>query len=614
MKITLYQNVSERNQMDKTLTKVKDIDGKFKQSTNIMSPILVLSYATLPDFNYIYIEELARYYFVDSITSINEGLWQINCSEDVLKTYKTGIRNLDAYVERNENVYSNDIPDKYVLTSCKKYYEIIPTDYNSNLFNYTSFLTNAEETEEPNLSSETNSFCYAVSFANLCLGDPTVTFNDDQILVAPYGLAQINFDYDPGTNEFTPVNGTGQFNANAFTKIYAINNNNFQALGSLLAAQITDSGSDRMYSNVSSMINSLRVYPFSIPQYYKMAGINEQSLPKGNFLDNDVYPYRPQNDDSKNIDIVTIGSSKINNVITYSKQGETGALEGRGGARYLSGWELPAQTTTAIIGVININGLHGNFLDYEPYTKLHLYVPFFGYIELQTTAVMNKQIQLRLSVDFITGVGTLYITTSIVNGETGQNKFTIIDIKTAQLGTDLPLGTTNMNEMKIAQQQKGWNTGIEVFMNLLSTAMIYGMAPINPATGGIVAGAKMAVGLGLAKGVGTALQGIVDYNFLGKTPITTTIKGNTSGSGFSNFTAPKGIYILRETVDPYNTPSDYKKYIGRPLEKNKKLSSLYGFTKVGSVHIQGNEFAKATEEEKEAIEDVLKSGVILPKD
>ena len=125
MKITLYQNVSERNQMDKALTKVKDIDGKFKQSTNIMSPVLVLSYATLPDFNYIYIEELARYYFVDSITSINEGLWQINCSEDVLETYGMGILNLTAYITRNENEYNDYIIDKYLIKTAKKLYDII---------------------------------------------------------------------------------------------------------------------------------------------------------------------------------------------------------------------------------------------------------------------------------------------------------------------------------------------------------------------------------------------------------------------------------------------------------------------------------------------------------
>jgi hypothetical protein len=48
---------------------------------------------------------------------------------------------------------------------------------------------------------------------------------------------------------------------------------------------------------------------------------------------------------------------------------------------------------------------HGNFLDYEPYTKLWLYIPFVGVFSVPTQQFMNKWIRIKLVVDVLTGSG-----------------------------------------------------------------------------------------------------------------------------------------------------------------------------------------------------------------
>lgn len=609
MKITLYQNVSERNQMDKTLTKVKDIDGKFKQSTNIMSPVLVLSYATLPDFNYIYIEELARYYFVDSITSINEGLWQINCSEDVLETYGIGILNLTAYVTRNENEYNDYIIDKYLIKTAKKLYDIITpleneTDGRNLFLNNNTFNIDFTHDGAPaELSSGTDSFCYTISTSNTT-GGP-ILFDPETGLPTSLDYMQASID----NNQYSKYGVTQwgkQFYHDGFNKVWALNNNNLQAIGSLLKAKVTDVESGRMYENLGQMINGLKVYPFSIPEYFNLCGISVDKLPQGNYAN---YMKNKQGD-NKNIQPITIGNTAIENLVT-SEKNTIGQSANLYGAPQLTGWLLPHQIMScklATFGFDNDAILYNNYLDYEPYTQLQLYVPFFGYITIPTNVVIGNKIYLYLSVDFITGLGTLYITVDIDGEET------LINTQNSKIAYDLAYGSTNINELERLTELTKSRDANRIISNMLgNTLSVLTTIPIgmvNPIAG---------VTMGLSALVNTARGSFSDittyFNDVDNSATTplngNTVSGGGSQNGASNLISPRGIFILRERVQEYRPATNYSQYLGRPLELQRRISTLHGFTKVGSVHIEGSDFAKATEQEKQTIEQTLKNGFIL---
>ena len=113
-KLDLYNNTSEDNRVDKTnyLTKVGELSGVLREESSLIDMSLTLEIEQLPLFNYVYIEQLNRYYYVTDIVSVKYKLWTISLSVDVLMSYKNALLSCSAFVDRNENSYDNTIIDK----------------------------------------------------------------------------------------------------------------------------------------------------------------------------------------------------------------------------------------------------------------------------------------------------------------------------------------------------------------------------------------------------------------------------------------------------------------------------------------------------------------------
>ena len=106
MNLTLYKNTSEKVKVGKTLTSASTHTGTLREGCEVVNPSIILEGDNLSDFNYMYIPEFHRYYFITGITSIKKGLWQIDGHCDVLETYKEQIKSQKAVVERQENEYN----------------------------------------------------------------------------------------------------------------------------------------------------------------------------------------------------------------------------------------------------------------------------------------------------------------------------------------------------------------------------------------------------------------------------------------------------------------------------------------------------------------------------
>lgn len=126
--VTLKVNSSPVEQIGKTLTAGTDFSCKLKDDTSILKPVLIISsLSSLASFNYMYIADFGRYYFIDDIKSINQGIWEVSGHVDVLETYATAIKANSAVIKRQQslfNLYLND-PDfmtyNYDIISTRKF-------------------------------------------------------------------------------------------------------------------------------------------------------------------------------------------------------------------------------------------------------------------------------------------------------------------------------------------------------------------------------------------------------------------------------------------------------------------------------------------------------------
>lgn len=129
MQLVLYKNTSSDNTINKVLTNGTVFNINLKRETDILNPDLFLVKLTgidYNDFNYAEIVELKRFYFINSISSVNASLFKLECSTDVLETYKTEILNSNARFFRS--VRTGDYLDVSLESSVKKSVDVYHSD------------------------------------------------------------------------------------------------------------------------------------------------------------------------------------------------------------------------------------------------------------------------------------------------------------------------------------------------------------------------------------------------------------------------------------------------------------------------------------------------------
>lgn len=123
MNITLYRNNSEKNRLNKVLTIVENYNNATlrEHDTSIEKPVIRFTRSSPTGFNYVFIEEFRRYYFVDDIIIINNGMLSLKLSVDVLMSFKTQILAQKAIIEKstnNSNYYLRD--NNWMITAKTK--------------------------------------------------------------------------------------------------------------------------------------------------------------------------------------------------------------------------------------------------------------------------------------------------------------------------------------------------------------------------------------------------------------------------------------------------------------------------------------------------------------
>lgn len=114
MELILYTNESADNVVTKRLsTPLATLNGTLRNDCSIIDPVIeveAINNSIAASCNYAKIADFGRYYFVRNIELVGK-LWRIHMHVDVLASFQTPLKSLEAIVVRQENRYNLYLED-----------------------------------------------------------------------------------------------------------------------------------------------------------------------------------------------------------------------------------------------------------------------------------------------------------------------------------------------------------------------------------------------------------------------------------------------------------------------------------------------------------------------
>lgn len=222
------------------------------------------------------------------------------------------------------------------------------------------------------------------------------------------------------------------------------------------------------------------------------------------------------------------------------------------------------QFTNIDCGTITVPEFFNSALDYAPYTKCSLYLPFIGIVQLNTDDIMNSQLNVSYKIDVLTGTCVAFV--KVIR-----------------------------NSLSAILYQFSGNCAVQLPITSGSMIGIYSA----------VVGAAINIGASVATGGNIASSLITGASQV----INSKAEVRKSGNLGSNAGAlsPRRPYLIIARPDNYSA-NGYNEYYGYPSNQTVQLSSCSGYTRVKDIF---TDIAVATEEEKSMIKNALKEGVIL---
>lgn len=106
MNIFLYKNNSEPNKIGKTLTNEIHLTGSLKEESNVVNPSILIDIENPSAYNYAYIPEFNRFYFIKEFVCVRNHLWRIVLISDPLESFKNEILSNSVIISGTETTGS----------------------------------------------------------------------------------------------------------------------------------------------------------------------------------------------------------------------------------------------------------------------------------------------------------------------------------------------------------------------------------------------------------------------------------------------------------------------------------------------------------------------------
>lgn len=273
-------------------------------------------------------------------------------------------------------------------------------------------------------------------------------------------------------------------------------------------------------------------------------------------------------------------------------------------------------------GYVDITERYASALDYNPYTKVSLYLPFIGTVPLDTDEVMGHRLKCVYTIDIVSGACVAKIMVNYSDSSNG-----VLYQFSGHCSISMPLTAADfssyyaaaMSGLKMAAGLAAAGAGAPGLAGTLlgeptahpsSTTTTTRTTERNAATGRqILAGTesretshtpgqasfKELATRASVNTVGAVINSKFSVEHSG---------GFTGNTGFLGVQAP---YVIITRPDMCN-PDEYGAYNGRPSMMYLYLGNLSGFTQVQNIKLTG---IPATNPELGEIAELLKTGVIL---
>lgn len=222
-------------------------------------------------------------------------------------------------------------------------------------------------------------------------------------------------------------------------------------------------------------------------------------------------------------------------------------------------------------GTLNVKEFWGGYLDYDPYTKADIYLPYCGIHPLKTDDIMNKAIHLKYHVDILSGACVAYL-------KCGDS---VLYTFSGACSCSIPITGDNFTN---------------VINGVLSVASTVGTMV---ATGGLSAPLSAGLAAGSLSGVASTAANVMNMK--------PTVERSGSVSGMSGIMGIQTPYLIL-TRPNQCLPENQNSIEGYPSYITRTVSSLTGFTIFENIRLEN---MSCTDSEKEEIEEILTRGVVL---
>lgn len=236
-----------------------------------------------------------------------------------------------------------------------------------------------------------------------------------------------------------------------------------------------------------------------------------------------------------------------------------------------SNW-VSNQYTHIDCGTVNLPEYFGNVFDYDPFTRVSLFIPCVGIVPLDVAEVMRSSITVKLHCDVLTGA--LLAEVNVIRDQSGGILYTYSGscIVTYPVSSGTYMGAV-ANVVSVAAS---------VAAGIMGTV----------ASGGALAPAVVGA-------AGAAVSGLAHTR--------TNVQHSGAFSGAAGVMGGKIPYLII-TRPQTRMANKYPEYDGVPANFTSRLGDCTGYVKVKEVHLK---VADAYESEIAEIENLLHQGVLI---